>query len=210
MKMPLLRRIGIGLLVVTVLTWTGWTIWERTRTWCPVDVPVAVGQGIRTETKEFKVNLAGPYDIAVDATADRSIPLKDVACLLGTEPPWPERTCSKEPVLRASWNVTSHGQTIAEGVSGSERRGWLGSSQAARIVGTFNAQTGQTFKVSVKMLEDAAILSATNPRLKVSRGGTDFESALVFTGLLKVASIVLGMIGTVLIFVSFWSPKPHL
>jgi hypothetical protein len=209
MKLPISRRIGLGLLAVTILIWTGWTVWAHTRTWCPVNVPLSLSEGSVTATSDFTVNLTGPYNIDVEATGSSKIPLKEVTCSLGVGPLWPEKTCASKSVLRTSWKVTSHDKMVAEGLSDSEHGGWTaeGWSQTGRAIGTFNAQKGQTLNLRVETLTDATSLSATNPRLKVSMGGTAFESALVFTGLLNVACIAVGIVGIVLVLVSFRSAE---
>src|SRR5260370_31739643 len=205
LKMPISRRIGLGLLAIAVLSWSGWRLWAHTRTWCPGDVPLSLSQGSLTKTSEFRVNLAGPYNIDVEATGKSQIPLSELVCSLGLEPLWPEKTCSTKSVLRASWELTNHDKKIAEGSTESSGGGWTaeGWSQAGRTIGRFDAQKGQTLKLRVETLADASSLSATNPRLKVSMGGTAFESVLVFTGLLNVACITIGIVGIVLLLVSF-------
>jgi hypothetical protein len=205
MKMQIFRKIGLGLLAVTLLGWSGWTLWARTRTWCPVDVPLSLFQGGVTTTSDFTVNLTGPYDIEVEATGNGNVPLKEVTCSLGIGPLWPEKACSTKSVVRTSWKLTNQDKTIAEGLSDSEHGGWTAEawSQAGRTIGAFNAQRGQTFKLRVQTLADATSLSATNPRLKVRVGGTAFESTLVFTGLLNVAFVVIGILGVLLVLISF-------
>ncbi len=207
--MQISRKIGLGLLAVTVLGWSGWTLWARTRTWCPVNVPLSLSKGGVTTTSDFTVNLTGPYKIEIEATGNSKVPLKEVTCSLGIGPLWPEKECSTRSVVTTSWKLTSQDKTVAEGLSDSEHGGWTaeGWSQAGRTIGAFNARRGQTFKLRVQTLADATSLSATKPRLKVSVGGTAFESTLVFTGLLNVAFSVIGIIGIVLVLISFRSAR---
>lgn len=208
MSLPNSRRIGLRILAISILMWTGWTVWARTRTWCPVNVPLSLSEGSVTATSEFAVNLTGRYDIEVEATGNSTIPLKQVVCSLGLGPSlWPDEKCATQSVLRTSWIVASHDKTVAEGLSDLTHGGWTaeGSSQAGRMIGSFDAQRGQTLRLRVTTLADATSLSPTNPRLKVSMGGTAFESSLVFTGVLNIACIVLGIVGIVLVLVSFGS-----
>ena len=209
MKLPISRWIGLALLAIALLTWTGWTVWAHTRTWSPVNMPLSLSEESVTTTSDFTVNLTGLYEIEVEATGNSTIPLNQVACSLGVGPLWPEKTCATRSVLRTSWKLTSHDKTVAEGLSDSAHGGWTaeGWSQAGRTIGLFHAQRGQTFKLRVTALADATSLSPTNPRLKVTMGGTAFESFLVFTGVLNIVCFVLGVVGIVLVLVSFRSAK---
>jgi hypothetical protein len=100
MKLPISRRIGLSLLAVAILMWTGWAAWAHTRTWCPANVPLSLSEGSITATSEFAVNLTGPYNIYVEATGNSTIPVKQVSCLLGVGPLWPEKICAMHSVLR--------------------------------------------------------------------------------------------------------------
>jgi len=206
--MPISRRIGLVLLVVTAVVWAGWKLWANTRTWCPVDVPLSLTEGSRTVTSEFTVNLSGPYDIEVEATGNHQVPLSEVVCSLGLGPLWPEKQCSTKSVLRASWVLTSHERQVAEGLSDSETGGATaeGWSSATRTIGRFNARRGQTFRLRVETLADASSLSATNPRLRVSMNGTRYESVLVFDGLFKVACVATAILAVLLLLVSLSAP----
>jgi hypothetical protein len=205
--MPTSRRIALGLIFVAVLSWVGWTAWTKTRTWCPVDVPLSLSEGGLTTTKDFTVNVSGPYDIAVEATANRDVPLNKVVCSLGLKPLWPEKTCPTKDVLKVSWTLTSHEMKIAEGSSDSEHGGWTaeGWSQAGLTIGSFDAAKGQTFQLRVRTLTDASGLALTAPRLKVNKGATTYESVLVFTGMLNLSCGAIGVLGVVLLVVSFRS-----
>jgi hypothetical protein len=207
--MPVSRRIGLGLLMSTTLMWSGWTLWSHTRTWCPVNVPLSLAAGDLTTTREFAVNVAGPYKIEVEAKGTSTMPLPEVVCSLGLDPMRRQKTCSTKSVLRASWTLTSHGKKIAEGSSDSETGGWTaeGWSQASRTIGTFDARKGQTFKLSVQTLQDASSLSAASPRMKVVAGGTNFESVLVFSGVLNIACIGLGALSIMLLLVPLRMPR---
>src|SRR5262245_34800040 len=130
--MPLSRRIAVVVAAVSAVTWAAWTLWAHTRAWCPANVPLSVTQGSRTET-EFRVNVSGSYDIAVEASGNSSLPLPQLVCSLGFGPLWPEKNCSGRGVLRASWIVTSQGNEVARGLSDSGTGGGTAESQSLAI-----------------------------------------------------------------------------
>src|SRR5438876_4960400 len=115
MNIPVLGRIGMGLIIAAGVLYGSWTLWWRTRTWCPVDVPMPVSSGSHVETPEFKVNLNGPYEIVIQV--ERKESGNTLSCLLGGGPEWPQKTCEVSPVVKLRWSVTTAGQFVAEGHS---------------------------------------------------------------------------------------------
>jgi hypothetical protein len=200
-----LRRIGIALVGVAAVTWLGWITWARTRTWSPATVPLSLSAGSSTSTRDFRVNVDGRYEISIEATANGNVPLKELVCLLGLEPLWPDKTCSTDSVIRTSWIVTSHEMTVAGGLSDKKNGGWTaqGWSRAGRVIGQFNANKGQQYKVCVQTLADASRLSTVHPDLTVEFGGPNYESVAVVTSLLNFACAAMGILGVILLIISF-------
>jgi len=162
-----------------------------------------LNKGSQSTTGEFKVNVSGPYEIEVEANANSDSSLNLLSCALGAGPVWPAKTCAGPSVLKLSWVLTSDDKTIAQG-SSDDLPGPGGSTATTliRTIGYFTGQKGRRYKLVVNNLADASSLAGAEPRLRVSVGGTIYESALVATGLLNVICVGLGAIGSVLVIIS--------
>lgn len=197
-----LRRtgwIGLALISFSIVTLACWAAWFRTRSWCPVDMPVSLTQGAHFKTNEFAVNLNARY--AIDIESENKIPVETLQCLLGSRSP--ER-CNVPAVLRVRWVVSSDG-TTTQGSSDETGRGYgeTGpSGEASRTIGFFTGQKGRRYSLDFDVLADGSSLAVTNPRLRVSVFDTSYKSGLVFSGLLRLGCGILGLIGVVLLTVS--------
>lgn len=98
--MKTVGRVGLGLLILAAASWGGWNFWANTRKWCPARVPVSLEKGSQTRTNEFRINVAGSYEIGVEVDRNSTTDLSALTCALGTGPSWPDKACSTPPVLR--------------------------------------------------------------------------------------------------------------
>ncbi len=188
--------IGLALIAIAVVPLAGWTVWFHTRTWRPVDMPVSLTQGSHFSTPEFRVNLNAQYEVAIDA--ENKIPLQTLECLLGSR--FPPNICKTPPVLGMHWVLSSDG-TTAQGTSddtvGYGESGPTG--EASRTIGFFRGQKGRRYKVDLDVLADGSSLAVTNPHLRISVSDTKYESGLVLSGLLRLAGVVIGLVGAALL-----------
>ena len=199
MHLKRLGWIGLSLISVSIVMLTCWTVWFRTRSWCPVDMPVSLIQGAHFSTGEFAVNLNARY--AIDIDSESKIPVETLECLLGSRSP--ER-CNVPAVLKVRWVVSSDGTTTL-GSSDETGRGYgeTGpSGEASRTIGFFTAEKGRRYKLDFDVLADGSRLGVTNPRLRVSVFGTNYESGFVVSGLLRLGCGIIGFIGVVLLALS--------
>jgi hypothetical protein len=196
--MKMTGRIGLGLVIIAAASWSGWTLWASTRRWCPANIPVSLTKGSHTQN-DFVVNVTGPYEIAVEADRNSSIPFNALTCALGTGAVWPEKECSIPSVLRVSWALTSGDDVVAQGSSDETKGGGTTSDSALRTIGHFRGQRGHHYKLSVETLSDATSLAAASPRVKVNVGGTIYEFSLVVSGFLRWGCAGIAGIGLVLL-----------
>lgn len=161
--------VGLGLIFTGILWFGGWWVWEATRIWTPLDVPVSLSVG-HVRTAEFKVNVESDYavGIAVDRNSDYELP-----CRIGVQ--W----CEDNPsVLDAAWSVSKADRVVARGTSEAEHDTfWLGWASVARRFGTFHATAGR-YTADVNFLKDGSRLNERTPRLVVIELGSEGENAI--------------------------------
>lgn len=157
-------RVGLALVLTGGTFFLSKAVWEATRIWVPVDIPISLSPG-HTKTNEFKLNLNSPYVVFI--AIDQGVDYNQNLCLIGVQ------QCEDEPsILRASWILSDAGKPIAAGIAGSTQRGWFGVWQAIfREVGSFTATKGKHYSLDVDILEDASRLNSANPRLIVQENG---------------------------------------
>jgi len=178
----MIGRVGIGMMVAGVLVYGAWTLWFGTRVWCPVDVPIDLRNGMRTKVDDFRLNVSGPYDIEIEASASDGMMLKALACSLGVAALWSQQPCSAPSVLRLVWVVTSNGKVVAQGSSDEISGGASTGGSVSRLIGSFRGERGSHYGVEV---ESRSNLVGASTRLKVESGGTAYEYFLVAGGLIR-------------------------
>jgi hypothetical protein len=107
------------------------------------------------------VNLAALYDIRV--IVENKMDSTKLQCLLGATSP--EQTCDSASMLRARWVLSSAGKTVVEGVS-DDTVGEGGTMPwgTSRVIGEFDCQKGQRYKLSLNILSDSGNLNIAHPR----------------------------------------------
>jgi hypothetical protein len=198
-----LRRtgwVGLTLIAIGVVPLVGWTVWFRTRTWCPVDMPVSLAQGSHLSTPEFNINLTAQY--AIDINSENKLPLDTLECLLGSE--FPPEKCHIPSVVRVQWTLHGDGMAV-QGKSDDTGSGYGGSGlsgEAFRTIGFFRSEKGRRYRLDIDVLADGSRLTVTNPHLRVRVFDTKYESGLVLSGLLRLACGTIGLAGAALLLLS--------
>jgi hypothetical protein len=195
--MPIVAKVGQGLVLTGIAAICVWALWSETRTWVPVDVPVSLTVG-QMRTSEFKINQNALYEIAIDA--ERNIPYQTLNCMLGVEDIYPERCKGTPSVIRASWVLTSNGAIVAHG-SSDESKGGAWSVTVSRDIGSFRLEKGKRYVLDVDILTDGTILQTTHPRLKVGVHPEYYQENMFMSLFVTAFAGILGIIGAVLLLV---------
>lgn len=178
----------------------GWRIeWANSRSWSLLDdVPISLAKGSHYQTADLPVNLAANYSIEI--YAENKIDPEKLKCLLGIK--LSPELCDTASILRARWVLTSAGKTVGEGISDDtvgSGGGGSGPLRANRTIGIFPGQKGHIYKLDLYILSDTANLNVTNPQLFVGVQDYHLESALVMSGLIKVISVVIILVGSLML-----------
>jgi len=182
------------LIAVGLVPLACWTVWFRTRTWYPVDIPISLSQGSHFSTGEFTINLNGRYEIEIETTNE--IPLDTLHCLLGNGMR-SKQSCSVPSVVNVHWALSGNG-TVIQGTSDDTKEygGEVGATgEASRTIGIFRGQKGRRYKLDCDVLADGSSLNATKPRLHVSFFEPSYETSLVVSGLLRLVCTITALIG---------------
>jgi hypothetical protein len=183
--------IGFVLVAASAVTFTCWMMWFRTRTWQPVNMPISLSRGSHFSTGEFAVNLTAQY--AIDISAKGKMSEDELSCLLGNGM---RSTCHVPAVVEIHWTLLNDGDVV-QGISNDSRGGGsVGSTgEAFRTIGFFKGEKNRRYRLDIDVLADGSKLAATDPHLGVSVFDAKYESGLVFSGLLRLGCVVLGIVG---------------
>jgi hypothetical protein len=163
-------------------------------------MPVSLAPGSHLSTPEFNINLTAQY--AIEINSENKLPLDTLECLLGSE--FPPEKCHIPSVVRVRWTLHGDGMAV-QGKSDDTGSGYGGSGpsgEAFRTIGFFQGKKGRRYKLDIDVLADGSSLDVTNPHLSVSVFDTKYESALVFSGLLRLACGIIGLAGAALLMLS--------
>jgi hypothetical protein len=203
--MPRTKIVGFTFAALGIALYGTWVVWLTTRTERPVNIPISMAIG-HIRTREFKTNMNAPYLIDVEVQKEK-IPFDTLNCLLGMSMA-PRSSvlqeCPDKPsVVRASWVLTSDGQTVAQGSSDDYRSGaWMNDS-ISRELGHFQSQNGRRYALDVDVLSDGSSLNLGNPRLKVEVHPEVYEGHMVWSAILFLAMGIFVLIGAIILVVSF-------
>ena len=184
--------VGVTLIVLGVVPLICWTVWFRTRSWCPVSIPISVTQGSHFTTGEFPVNLSGRYAIEIDTERTPGLDISRCA---------PVTPDCRPPMLNVEWALSGNEETV----HGTAKETGYGPSTRDSLtwdVGIFEAQKGRHYLVQGEVVAAVSAFKEGRPRLNVSVFDTSLETGLVVSGLLRFVSIILALIGGVLLIFS--------
>jgi hypothetical protein len=206
--MTLKAKAGIALIVLGFGTFGFWTWWKNTRTFVPVDAPISLTAG-QTVTKDFQLNFDGSYLVEIEA--DKSLPSTTLRCLMGV--PTDATQCNETPsALDVNWIVSSRSQPIKSGASNDLPRASTETIALTRILGEFQGESGQSYKLQITSAADGTPLATAHPRVKVAVASiayTDLQSAGVLVFSLAFICVFFGFIFLAVALHAMRKPKPE-
>lgn len=162
--------------------------------WTPLRVPIELVEG-RQHGGDLTAAWGVVYEIRLDT--DRNLDLQEQNCLLGIETVVPERCAGISPQLDLSWQVRTDEEVIAQGGSVDSQAGYWGPSMG-KILGAFQAQEGQSYRVTATVGRSSGDLQRSNPRLQVAVAPRERKWTYVWIGLLFVFASGLLLLAIVL------------
>jgi hypothetical protein len=162
--------------------------------WCPVNRPISLRPGTIEQT--FTASYTTRYFIEIELQTG-TLSQQTIRCLAGLTgfalvPP-----CTEERVLNVDWRLSREGKIVASGRYGGH--GGMSASTIEPGIGYFDANRGEKYDLVVDVTSDASKLDIAKPTLYVEVNSSDVESALVLEGLSRVAALVFGVIGVILL-----------
>lgn len=140
---------ALALLLSGIVLPASYARWLDTRTFVALELPVSLGAG-KVSSRDFKVNLAGWYQIGVDV--DREFPFR-FNCGFGARP----------PLLRTTITIYQNGR-IVEHFDGADR-----------FLGHFHGDPGKIYRFDLDILTDASCLNAGHPKIFVWTQSDSYE-----------------------------------
>ncbi len=189
-----LGRLGVVLLLAGIGVFIGNRVWYDTRTWTPIDLPVALTVG-HLSTPEFRVNLQDSFEI--ELAVDRPVPraLMDTVLGIGELP-------SSQPAglrgFQLAWALRRAGHVVQRGLSDGHGEGYWGNT-TGRVLGYFPAQKGQPYRLDIDVLEDGSRLAPYHPHLKVTVDVFDLDGYAIGEGLTELAAGAVAALGVGLV-----------
>lgn len=207
MRTTRVAKVGTLLIIIALLPWGCWKLWDGTRTWFFVrELPISLSEGSHYSTPVIRPNMDALYSVYISAhyaSKEYANPRSDTAleCQIGIK-----RTelCPSEPVWRFRWELSDNGQT-SHGDSREEiGTGWGIDSAGnfGREIGTFNAKAGHRYKFDLDVLFDNLDTNIVNPRLTVAVSDYHAESSLFITGLMTRICGITATVGILMVLAS--------
>ncbi len=201
--MQLKTKFGIALLALGAGIFAAWSLWTKTRSFVPVDVPISLAAG-QTITSEFKPNFDGLYFIEIEA--EKTIPLDTLHCLMGVEADAVH--CKDIPsAIGAAWILSSNGRELIRGSSLELHSAPAQSGAIARVIGEFQGKAGQRYKLQVTFTTDGRNLAEAHPRLKVGVASIAYEDIQAASVLVFSTTFICVLFGVVLLSIAYFAKR---
>lgn len=162
-----------------------------------IGFPVNLRQG-REYSGDFQAKWNVYYEIRLDS--ERNLDLQEQNCLLGIETVVPERCTGTPPELSLSWLVETENTLVASGESEAANEGYWGLKMG-KVLGSFAAIKGSTYRVTVHIKESSPSLQQTNPRIKIDIRSEDLKWTYVWIGMLIQAAAFCFLLALILLLV---------
>jgi hypothetical protein len=193
-RLPFTVRLGIELIVAAVVLVGGFTWWDATRSWEPLNAPISLTRG-HIRSAPFKVNVASVYNVGIEINTEGDF--HGVACLVGVE-------CDgKTAPLKVAWAISSGGRVVGSGTSDGSTGQLFGYETMGRTFGEFYAGKG-LYVLRADILEDQSRFNFGKPRLVIWERGDEREKysgireALFFFGVILAGVGICLMVRPVL------------
>jgi len=190
-------KAGIAFAAAGLLTFGAYFLWDDTRRWVPVSVPLQISPSAVVR-RDFSVNVSAPY--AIDIEAQKKIDFDTLNCLLGMKLDLSKK-CQSGEVVESQWTVAQGETVVASGSSSGYHGGAWASDTVTREIGRFEGKRYHTYHLEVRFLNDGKALDETDPHLFV-RVGSDVKDDLFRFAFVFVACAVLVLIGCSLLIAS--------
>jgi hypothetical protein len=167
------------------------------------------------------VERPGKYDVVVKIDRpSRESERTRAECLLGFDPGNPqwgrraaETPCREAPVIDLTWHLASDAGPVVDAtgepsdmgrVSGLAASGTFGADDADRWLGTFMAERGRRYTLTVETHMSAAALQPYSPRLLVQPSSSIIRDEYLKTAVVQVVGGWVGTVGLALLGLAWW------
>jgi len=190
---------GLAVLVAGISTVIGISLWERTRTWSPLDMPVSLGVG-HIRTPEFAVNVSERFELQL--SVNRQVPRVLLDKVLGIG----DVNSSTDELsgFKMTWVVSSNGNVLESGTSdGGKGQEAYWSSRVGRHFGRFHAEKGKKYRLDLDVLEDGSGLDPYDPRLQVRVDMFVLDGYWIGDGIMQLIAFATAVLGFVVLLFAF-------
>jgi len=170
----------------------------RSHNWSPLSTPVTLVEGGDVATPEFKADLTGFYVVALDF-APTNVDLEE--CLAG-DTLFKDSCKSVGSGLALDWSVVRH--QLPKDVTVVDHQifkpqGFGGSGVIEAVLGTFDAQAGEKYRILVHVRTIAPELGSASPKISVQAGRIYWEKWIIFAQLSLLFAVPVGICGVVVL-----------
>jgi hypothetical protein len=194
-----LRKLGLALFLMGLAIEAGSRLWDSTRQWVSVDMPITLSPG-RVATREFRVNVDALYDIEIEV--QKKIPFDTLNCLLGISINAGSKCQDTPSVVEATWTLFSGDQITARGTSSGSDGAVRGGLSISRGLGDFHGDNGRRYILELKFLKDGSRLAVCDPHLKVFVTREQAQGIQIMRAFVLFAAIALCSSGIAVFFYS--------
>jgi hypothetical protein len=170
----------------------------RSHNWTPLNTPVNLVDGGDVASPEFKADLTGFYVVGLDF-APTNVDLEE--CLVG-DTLFKESCESVGSGLALDWSVVRH--QLPKDVTVVDHQiykpgGFGGSGVVQTVLGDFEAQAGEKYRILVHVRKIAPELNSASPKINVEAGRIYWEKWIIFAQLSLLFAIFPGIGGIIVL-----------
>jgi hypothetical protein len=172
----------------------------------PLSVPITLTPE-RMQPLKFKPLVTAQHQISIVFDSG-GIPFERLDCLIGMTDAH-VRPCTGF-VLDVVWEVSANNRVVASGSSGAYRGAGYSYHRIERYIGSFEAERGRNYLLTVVVRKDGSNLFSAHPVLRVGPNLNGSLGTFIVLGLAFYGGILMAILGLSIIFFEVYQQREEL
>jgi hypothetical protein len=202
MQLKAKTRIGCALLAVGIVVSLAAYLRTNALNAVPLSVPITL-KPERMQPLNFKPRVSTQHQISIVFDSG-GIPFERLDCLIGMADVHVQPCTGSPEVLDVLWEISANNHIVASGSSGAYKGAGYSYRRLERYIGSFDADTGRNYLLTVVVRKDGSELLGAHPLLRVGPNLNGFLGTFILLGFAFYGGILSAILGlSIVLFATY-------